>query len=160
MGYTTTVPPIRISAAPQHLPAPASWAATSDDGPVHPLHGRCRSQDLPEIHLRWQRQLHRIHPPGPARPRPTEASPRLTAETSPNRRRSRPCGRRIEPRKGAGPPIGARSGWIGAIRGRRRRRGVGWRRRKGTSRACEPRRWVGVGEERERGGGEGAWRYI
>ena len=52
-GNTTTVPSIRVGAAPEHLPAPASGATTTDDGPVHPLHRGCRRQDLPELHLGW-----------------------------------------------------------------------------------------------------------
>lgn len=44
----TTVPPVRVGAAPEHLPAPASG-----DASVHPLHRGCLRQDFPELHLGW-----------------------------------------------------------------------------------------------------------
>jgi hypothetical protein len=87
--YTTTVPSFCARAAPQDLPTAAPAAS-----PVHPL--RCQRQNLPELHLRWQRQL-TASIQGPREATHLRNLPSLTSKAPSNRCRSRPSRHRIGP---------------------------------------------------------------
>ena len=112
----TAVPAIRIYTAPHDLPTPASAS-------VHPISRRC-DQNLPKIDLRWQWNLHGVHPQG----RPETSSPLNAAggQTT-HRSKSAPIPAAPAPNRGAGGAWGA--DWPEIWRDRRGQAAARWEER-------------------------------